>query len=195
MTNTKDNILDAAEQLFAERGYEATSMRAITSAAGVNLAAVNYHFHSKERLLQALFTRRLDMLNRRRMELMDRYEAEYGEKPIPLAKLVHVLIEPMLAAPATVPEAEMLSVCSWDACIPPLKAGWEIFCLWTFKTLPKGSRTQYSGPCRTYLRQTFTGEPFSRSEPPFIPWHPLTFFGKFPAGAAIRITGKQPWKN
>lgn len=96
MTNTKDNILDVAERLFAESGYEATSMRAITTEAGVNLAAVNYHFHSKERLLQALFTRRLEMLNRRRMELMDAYEVEYGNRPIPIEKLVRALIEPMI---------------------------------------------------------------------------------------------------
>ncbi len=96
MTNTKDSILDAAEQLFAERGFDATSLRAITSAAGVNLAAVNYHFQSKDKLLQALFTRRLARLNRRRMEIMDLYEAEYGEKPIPLGKLVRALIVPML---------------------------------------------------------------------------------------------------
>jgi len=93
--NTKDSILDAAEQLFAERGFDATSMRAITRTAGVNLAAVNYHFQSKEKLLQALFTRRLDRLNRRRMEMMDRYEVEYGQRPIPLEKLVRALIGPM----------------------------------------------------------------------------------------------------
>jgi len=95
MTNTKDSILNAAEQLFAERGFDATSMRAITAAAGVNLAAVNYHFQSKENLLQALFTRRLDRLNQRRMELLDRYEGEYKGKPIPLEKLIRALIEPM----------------------------------------------------------------------------------------------------
>jgi len=95
MTETKDSILDTAERLFAERGFEATSLRAITATAGVNLAAVNYHFQSKDKLLQVLFTRRLDLLNRKRMELMDRHEAEYGEKPIPLEKLIRALIEPM----------------------------------------------------------------------------------------------------
>ena len=56
---TKERILDAAERLFAERGFAATSLRSITAAAGVNLAAVNYHFRSKEALLEAVFTRRL----------------------------------------------------------------------------------------------------------------------------------------
>ena len=97
--DTKDSILDAAEKLFAERGFDATSMRAITQTAGVNLAAVNYHFQTKEGLLQALFTRRLERLNRKRMEMMDRYEAEYGERPVPLEKLVRSLIGPMLDAP------------------------------------------------------------------------------------------------
>jgi AcrR family transcriptional regulator len=47
MTSTKDRILDAVERLFAERGYAATSLRIVTAEAGVNLAAVNYHFGSK----------------------------------------------------------------------------------------------------------------------------------------------------
>ena len=59
-TATKERILDAAEALFMEHGFEATSLRAITAAAGVNLAAVNYHFGSKEELFQAVLTRRLD---------------------------------------------------------------------------------------------------------------------------------------
>jgi AcrR family transcriptional regulator len=101
MADTKDTILDTAERLFAERGFDATSLRAITAAAGVNLAAVNYHFQSKDKLLQALFTRRLDRLNRRRMECLDRYETEYGEKPIPLEKLVRALIEPMFDIPGS----------------------------------------------------------------------------------------------
>ncbi|CAA9412384.1 MAG: Transcriptional regulator, AcrR family, partial [uncultured Rubrobacteraceae bacterium] len=42
-TDTKTRILDAAERLFAERGFEGTSIRAVTAEAGANLAAVGYH--------------------------------------------------------------------------------------------------------------------------------------------------------
>ncbi|MGE0145607.1 MAG: TetR/AcrR family transcriptional regulator [Planctomycetota bacterium] len=68
--STKTLILDVAERLFAEQGFAATSMRAITAAAGVNLAAVNYHFGSKEALLVAVFDRRLMPVNQRRMDLL-----------------------------------------------------------------------------------------------------------------------------
>lgn len=54
---TRERILDAASVLFAERGYAETSLRTITTAAGVNLAAVNYHFGSKKALIQAVFAR------------------------------------------------------------------------------------------------------------------------------------------
>lgn len=56
-TDTVNRILDAAEVLFAERGFTETSLRTITSTAGVNLAAVNYHFGSKKELIQAVFER------------------------------------------------------------------------------------------------------------------------------------------
>ena len=57
-TDTKERMLDTAEGLFAEHGFPATSMRDITNAAGVNLAAINYHFGSKESLLIAVLQRR-----------------------------------------------------------------------------------------------------------------------------------------
>ena len=72
---TKDRILDAAERLFAIQGFEATSLRAITTEAGVNLAAVNYHFQSKDTLLRAVISRRIGPVNRRRLELLDAWEA------------------------------------------------------------------------------------------------------------------------
>lgn len=59
-SDTVARILDTAEVLFAEKGFAETSLRAITSKAGVNLAAVNYHFGSKEALIQAVFERFLD---------------------------------------------------------------------------------------------------------------------------------------
>ncbi len=91
--STKQRILDAAERLFAERGYDGTSLRAITTEAGANLASVNYHFRSKEALLEALFSRRLGTLNRQRLEILDRLEAEAGGRPVRVENLVRALIE------------------------------------------------------------------------------------------------------
>ncbi|SDS48627.1 TetR/AcrR family transcriptional regulator [Pseudomonas oryzae] len=56
-SETVERILDAAEQLFAERGFTETSLRSITGKAGVNLAAVNYHFGSKKALIHEVFAR------------------------------------------------------------------------------------------------------------------------------------------
>ena len=63
-SETVDRILDAAEILFAEKGFSETSLRMITSKAKVNLAAVNYHFGSKNALIQAVFSRFLTPLSR-----------------------------------------------------------------------------------------------------------------------------------
>ncbi|PSU27375.1 TetR/AcrR family transcriptional regulator [Photobacterium phosphoreum] len=57
---TKNRILDAAELLFAERGFKDTSLRAITTAAGANLAAVNYHYGDKKGLIRAVLSRYLE---------------------------------------------------------------------------------------------------------------------------------------
>lgn len=65
--STKERILGAAEVLFAQHGFDGASLRQLTAAAGVNLAAVNYHFGSKDRLIEEVFRRRLDELNGRRM--------------------------------------------------------------------------------------------------------------------------------
>ena len=64
---TRERILAAAESLFAQRGFDGASLRQLTAAAGVNLAAVNYHFGSKEKLVEEVFRRRLDALNQRRL--------------------------------------------------------------------------------------------------------------------------------
>lgn len=70
-SDTKQRILDAAERLFAQNGFPETSMRGITREAKVNLAAVNYHFGTKEALLEAVFERRLVPLNQTRLERLE----------------------------------------------------------------------------------------------------------------------------
>jgi AcrR family transcriptional regulator len=78
--DTKARILDAAEDIFIECGYEAMSLRQITSRANVNLAAVNYHFGSKEALIHAMLSRRLDRLNVERLKMLERFDTQLGEK-------------------------------------------------------------------------------------------------------------------
>jgi AcrR family transcriptional regulator len=93
---TQDRILDAAEALFMEHGFEATSLRLITAAAGANLAAANYHFGSKEELFQAVLTRRLDPMNQARVALLDRFEAETAPAPLPCDRILAALFIPAL---------------------------------------------------------------------------------------------------
>lgn len=95
-TDTKSKILDTAEELFMEHGFEATSLRLITTAAGVNLAAVNYHFGSKEELFQAVLTRRLDPMNQDRMQLLSTYETAASGAALTCEKILAAMFIPAL---------------------------------------------------------------------------------------------------
>ena len=74
--DTRKRLLEATEWLFIESGYEAMSLRHITARASANLAAVNYHFGSKEALMQEVLAQRLDRLNRERLQLLSACEQE-----------------------------------------------------------------------------------------------------------------------
>jgi AcrR family transcriptional regulator len=93
---TKDRILDAAESLFMEHGFEATSLRSITAAAGVNLAAVNYHFGSKEELFQAVLTRRLDPMNQERLDLLTALERAAAPGAVSCEQILSAMFVPAL---------------------------------------------------------------------------------------------------
>ncbi|MCD6188052.1 MAG: TetR family transcriptional regulator [Desulfuromusa sp.] len=97
-SDTKTRILDGAEQLFAREGFHNTSLRTLTSLASVNLASVNYHFGSKDSLLQAVIERRLLPLNRIRQEKIETVLAEAQEiSALPDAEaLLRAFIEPTM---------------------------------------------------------------------------------------------------
>lgn len=92
---TKERILRAAEELFADHGFSGTSLRQMTKLADVNLAAVNYHFGSKENLIAELFKRRLDDLGSARAVALDRVIAIHGKQP-PLDEVLRAFIYPAL---------------------------------------------------------------------------------------------------
>jgi len=105
--DTQSAVLDAARHLFAEKGYPATSLREITREAGVNLAAVNYHFGSKEGLLIALVRQCLDPINEERLRRLDAAEATANGEPIALESLLRIFLEPVFESMAANQNPEM----------------------------------------------------------------------------------------
>jgi AcrR family transcriptional regulator len=89
---TRTRILDAAEELFMQHGFEGTSMRMLTAQAGANLAAVNYHFGSKDALIEAVFRRRLDPMNAARIAEIDRLEKEAAGRPLSPQTIIRAFV-------------------------------------------------------------------------------------------------------
>lgn len=96
--NTRERILRAAERIYAASGFHGMSLRDVTLLAGVNLAAVNYHFGSKDKLIYALADRRLTPINSERLERLAKLRAKHARDPIPVRELVCALIDPMFKA-------------------------------------------------------------------------------------------------
>lgn len=93
---TREKILNAAEELFSENGFSATSVRAITTKAGVNLAALNYHFGSKDAVIDAVFERRVGPLSQERLRLLDEVEAATGPEGPDLESILRALLAPAI---------------------------------------------------------------------------------------------------
>lgn len=105
-SDTVKRILDAAEVLFAQKGFAETSLRAITSKAGVNLAAVNYHFGSKEALIQAVFERYLTPFCQALDAKLGELEQEEGA--VPLEKLFGIASRLALGSHGDEPRRAMI---------------------------------------------------------------------------------------
>jgi len=104
MTDTKHKILDTAERLIAEQGFAATSLRQIIAEAGVNLAAVHYHFGSKEELLDHVIARKVTSVNEERIARLDCLEQESGTAPVAVEKVLAAFLEPMIQVGAKSPQ-------------------------------------------------------------------------------------------
>jgi len=89
--DTKTRLLNAAEKLFGQNGFDATSLRDITTEAQVNLASVNYHFQSKDSLIDAVIGRRLEPVNHRRIQMLD----AAGRSPT-LEQILEAFMAPIL---------------------------------------------------------------------------------------------------
>ena len=95
---TRNKILDAAERLFAEHGYTAVSMRSITAEAGVNVAAIHFHFASKEALFEAIFNRRVQPINAARLAGLRGAPGNGRDHDVELANVLKAFVAPHLEA-------------------------------------------------------------------------------------------------
>lgn len=94
--DTRTRLLDAAEQLFALGGIEATSLRQITAAARANVAAVSYYFGSRHGLIAEVFARRLGPLNDERLRRLTDAEERAGQDGASLEEILDALLAPAL---------------------------------------------------------------------------------------------------
>lgn len=95
VTTTPERILQAAEQLFSERGIDGVSLREITTAAGVNSAAAHYHFGSKDAVLEALFTLRARPIVERREEMLGQLKLDRYGRPV-VEDVLRAFLQPAL---------------------------------------------------------------------------------------------------
>ena len=93
---TKDKLMDAAEKLFARRGFHGTSLRDITGEAGVDLALVNYHFGGKKQLLSAVLERRGKVLNEERLQRLTQARLAAAPQPPSTEAVVGAFLDPIL---------------------------------------------------------------------------------------------------
>lgn len=95
-SGSKRKLLDAAEQLFAEKGFEAVSVRDITQLAKTNVAAVNYHFGSRENLLTMVMTRYMTPVNEERIARLETLERKWSGKSVPLEEIIDAMVRPFV---------------------------------------------------------------------------------------------------
>ncbi len=95
-SKSKLRLLDAAEQLFAERGFETVSVRDVTQLAKANVAAVNYHFGSREGMVALVVSRYIIPVNDERLARLDVLERKWSGKAVPLEEIIDAFVRPVV---------------------------------------------------------------------------------------------------
>lgn len=111
--HTRDRLLDMAERLFSRKGIEAVSLRELKDKAGVNIAAVHYHFGGRRELIHAVLERRVTPLNAARVRLLEAVEAGHppAPAPLPLEEVLHAFVGPVFELLEKRPQAAWLIAC------------------------------------------------------------------------------------
>lgn len=93
--NKKNKILDAAEELFAERGFDGVTLRQIAKRAGVDVALTSYYFGPKVELFDAVIARRGKILNEARLSKLRAAQKSYAPEPVPIEEIISAFLQPL----------------------------------------------------------------------------------------------------
>jgi AcrR family transcriptional regulator len=138
--STKDRLLDAAQNLFAERGFAEVSVRELASVADVNVAAINYHFHGKENLIREVIVRRFILQRDRILSALDRLLSA-ADQPPRVEEVIRVLVRQHLGGALAAPGmARFLTLMSRDFHDPATKSADPFFKLLVVPTFTAFSR-------------------------------------------------------
>jgi len=95
-SDAKQRVLEAAEELFAKHGFESVSIRDITSQCGANVAAINYHFGGREKLVTEVMLRYIEPINEERLARLDAARQRWGGKAVPVEELIDAFVRPLV---------------------------------------------------------------------------------------------------
>jgi len=93
--DAKQRVLEAAEELFAKHGFETVSIRDITSHCGANVAAINYHFGGREKLVTEVMLRYIEPINEERLARLDAARQRWHGKAVPVEELIDAFVRPL----------------------------------------------------------------------------------------------------
>ena len=94
--DSRQRVLEAAEELFAKHGFESVSIRDITNHCGANVAAINYHFGGRDKLVTEVMLRYIEPINEERLARLDAARQKWGGKSIPVEELIDAFVRPLM---------------------------------------------------------------------------------------------------
>jgi len=95
-SDARQRVLEAAEELFAKHGFESVSIRDITNQCGANVAAINYHFGGRDKLVTEVMLRYIEPINDERLARLDVLRQKWGAKAMPVEELIDAFVRPLV---------------------------------------------------------------------------------------------------
>jgi len=96
-SDARQRVIESAEELFATHGFDSVSIRDITNHCGANVAAINYHFGGRDKLVTEVMLRYIEPINQERLARLETARKNWHGKAIPLEELIDAFVRPLVS--------------------------------------------------------------------------------------------------